>query len=268
MIRLLWRSHRAPAYRRRWKERFAHFPAPQKKGGLWVHAVSLGEAIAAIPLIKGFLANHPDELVTVTTMTPTGSEKILAAFGDKIFHVYVPYDLPRIVKRFLFKIKPQLAVIIETELWPNLLYYTAQQHIPILLANGRLSERSAKRYARIKPIAKSMLQCFSYLAVQTKIEAARFIKLGIEPRKVIVTGSIKFDTQIPRDLEDKSQGLRRLLGLERLIWIAGSTHEGEEEQVLDAFATVKASFPNLLLILVPRHPERFNKVASLCKKRG
>jgi len=268
MIRLLWRSYKAPAYRRRWRERFAWFEAPEQTGGLWLHAVSLGESTTAIPLIKAFKQQYPAAPVTVTTMTPTGSEKIRATFGDDILNIYVPYDLPGIIKRFLRKVQPRLVVIMETELWPNMLYCLKQQKIPVMLANGRLSERSTQNYARIKVLTKKMVNCFTQLAVQTQLEAQRYAMLGAAPDKITVTGSIKFDIQLPGDLEDKAQGLRRNLGIDRIIWVAASTHEGEEDQVLDAFHHVRGFMPQLLLLLVPRHPERFSKVASLCKKRG
>lgn len=267
LIRLLWRSRLAPAYRRRLRERFAWFEPPKVTGGIWLHAVSLGESVAAIPLIKAIKAKYPDLPVTVTNMTPTGSERIKATFGDDILNLYLPYDLPGILKRFLRKVNPVLVVIMETELWPNLLNTLKKNKIPLLLANGRLSTRSATGYLRIKKMVRTMLSAFSWLAVQSDADAQRFLSLGASPEKVVVTGSIKFDIQLPGDLQDKAQGLRRILGEDRLLWIAASTHEGEEEQILDAFQKVRRSFPNLLLFLVPRHPERFTKVTQLCKKR-
>ena len=268
ILRLLWRSKRAPAYRQRLNERFAFFVKPKRSGGLWLHAVSLGEVIAAIPLIREFKKLYPNEIVVVTTTTPTGSHQVQTAFGSQVFHIYLPYDLPGCMQRFLRKIQPRCVVIMETELWPNLLYYCHKSSIPILLANARLSERSARNYARIKPLTKEMLQYITIIAAQTTIESERYILLGMPPNRVVVTGSIKFDINIPQDLNDKAADLRCLLGNERLIWIAASTHEGEDEQILWVHAQIRSYFPHCLLIIVPRHPERFGSVTQLCKKAG
>jgi 3-deoxy-D-manno-octulosonic-acid transferase len=268
ILRLLWRSKRAPAYRQRLGERFAFFVKPKLSGGLWLHAVSLGEVIAAIPLIREFKKLYPHEIVVVTTTTPTGSRQVQTTFGEHVFHVYLPYDLPGIILRFLRKIQPRCVVIMETELWPNLLYLCHKNSIPVVLANARLSERSARNYARIKALTKEMLQHITVIATQTTTEAERYIRLGMPPNRVVVTGSIKFDISIPPDLSDRAADVRRLLGNERLIWLAASTHEGEDEQILWAHAQIRSFFPHCLLIIVPRHPERFGLVTQLCKKAG
>lgn len=268
LLRLLWRSKRLLAYRHRWRERFAWFPVPVQQGGVWLHAVSFGEAIAAVPLIELLQKTYPSMPVTVTTMTPTGSEKIRSVFGDTVFNVYVPYDLPGIMRRFIKKINPKLVVVIETELWPNMLHQLKKQNIPVLLANGRLSERSAANYQKIKSLTKTMLNCFTKLLVQTQLEAERYVALGCSPEKIQVTGSIKFDIVVSDELKQSAILLRKALGENRVVFIAASTHEGEEEIVLDAFATAKQEIPDLLLLLVPRHPDRFEKVAKLCVERG
>lgn len=264
LLRLLWRSRYLPAYRHRWRERFALFPTPEKQGGIWIHAVSFGESVAAIPIIKDFQKKHPTVPIAVTNMTPTGSEKMRATFGDSIFNVYVPYDLPGIMRRFIKKINPKLVVIIETELWPNMLHELKKSNIPVLLANGRLSARSATNYQRIKKLTKSMLNCFTKILVQTEIEAERYAMLGCPADKLLVTGSIKFDITIPDTLNESLKLFQAQLGENREIFIAASTHEGEEEIILEAFRIAKKQIPDLLLVLVPRHPERFEKVAKLC----
>ncbi len=267
ILRLLWRSRKAPAYRRRMLERLALFKALQQ-GGLWVHAVSLGEVIAATPLIKRFQQQYPDAPVTITTMTPTGSQKVIQTFGDTVFHVYLPYDIPSIINRFLNKLRPEVLVIIETELWPNMIHCARKRGIKILLANARLSARSARNYQRIAKITKTMLCQIDCIATQTEIEKQRYVKLGMPSDRVMVTGSIKFDIAPPKDLADKTEALRRMLGPTRDILIAASTHDNEEQQILEIFSKVRQSLPNLLLLLVPRHPDRFNDVIQLCKRQG
>lgn len=268
IIRLLYKSRHSHGYRKRWRERFGWFEAPQQKGGIWVHAVSVGETIAAVPMIKALQKAYPDKPLIITSMTPTGSERVRALFHDSVFHVYVPYDFPGAVKRFLRKIQPSMLILMETELWPNLLHYCAKQHVPVLLANARLSERSYVGYHRIKSVAATMLSEITLIGAQAQPDAERFIKLGAAPEKVIVTGSMKFDINIVANVYEQGKTLRQALGIDRSIWIAASTHENEEEYVLKAFQKIRQRVPDALLILVPRHPERFSKVAELCRKQG
>lgn len=268
LLRLLWRSWHLPGYRQRIAERFGYFQPPKTKGGLWIHAVSLGEVNAALPLIKAFQQRHPHIPITITTLTVSGSQRVRELFGETVFHVYLPYDLPAAIKRFLNKIAPQWMMLIETELWPNVLYQCKQRHIPVLLANARLSERSANGYARIAYISRPMLQSVRLIAVQTAVEAKRFIELGAKSDSVKVTGSVKFDLELPADLRERAHQLRQQWGENRPIWIAASTHEGEEELILKAFQQLRLSMPESLLILVPRHPDRFAKVATLCRQQG
>lgn len=267
MLRLLWRGLRAPAYWRRWTERFGWIPQA-REDCLWVHAVSVGEVQAAVPLVKALRARYPEWHIVVTTMTPTGTERVQTALGSDVTHYYAPYDLPQAVQRFLQRACPHLLIIMETELWPNLIHYCHAQSIPIVLANARLSERSAARYRRIKKLMAETLRKVSIIAAQTQPEAERFVGLGANPDAVCVTGSIKYDVKLPASLLEEAQVLRRLWGVERAVWIVASTHEGEENHILDAFAAVRRELPDALLIVVPRHPERFGKVAALCKKRG
>jgi len=269
LLRLAWRARRAPAYRRRVGERFAFGLPALRPGGIWVHAVSVGESVAAVPLIRALQARHPELPITVTCMTPTGSERIRALFGDRVQHCYLPYDLPWAASRFLDRLQPRLAVIMETELWPNHVHQCARRGIPVALANGRLSARSARGYGRFPGLTGPMLAELSWLAVQTAAEAERFRALGARPETVAVTGSIKFDLAVDPELPARAAALRAQWGAaDRPVWIAASTHAGEDEIVLAAHRQLLARFPAALLILVPRHPERFDAVLELCRRQG
>ena len=268
-LRLLWRAWRAPAYGRRIGERFAVGLPAFRQGGIWIHAVSLGESIAAAPLIRELLERHPELPITVTCMTPTGSERIQALFGARIQHCYLPYDLPWACARFLARLQPRLAVIMETELWPNHIHACHRRGIPVALANARLSERSARGYARLKGLTAPMLAELELIAVQTAAEAERFRQLGARPEQVEVTGSIKFDLSVDPELPRRAAELRGAWGAaQRPLWIAASTHAGEDEVILAAHRQLLAERPDALLILVPRHPERFAQVFELCRREG
>ncbi|MHC8289308.1 lipid IV(A) 3-deoxy-D-manno-octulosonic acid transferase [Pseudomonas sp. XS1P51] len=270
-IRLWLRSRKAPAYAKRIGERFSLGLPAMKPGGLWVHAVSVGESIAAAPMIRALLQRYPTLPITVTCMTPTGSERIQALFANepRIQHCYLPYDLPCAAKRLLDRVQPKLAVIMETELWPNHIHQCAKRGIPVALANARLSERSARGYGRFRKLTQPMLAEMSLFAVQTEAEAQRFRDLGARAETVEVTGSIKFDLTIDPQLLQRAAELRaQWQAQERPVWIAASTHEGEDEVVLAAHRQLLASHPDALLILVPRHPERFNAVFELCRQQG
>ncbi|AZC99760.1 lipid IV(A) 3-deoxy-D-manno-octulosonic acid transferase [Pseudomonas chlororaphis] len=270
-IRLWLRARKAPAYARRIGERFSWGLPAMQSGGIWVHAVSVGESIAAAPMIRALLARYPQMPITVTCMTPTGSERIQALFANepRIQHCYLPYDLPCAAARFLDRVRPKLAVIMETELWPNHIHQCVKRGIPVALANGRLSERSARGYGRFAKLTAPMLAEMSLFAVQTEAEAERFRQLGARSETVEVTGSIKFDLSIDPQLLVRASELREQWQAgERPVWIAASTHEGEDAVVLAAHRQLLASHPDALLILVPRHPERFNPVFELCRQQG
>lgn len=268
-IRLWFKAYKKnPAYFERWQERLGLVNSSTAVDGIWLHAVSVGESIAAVSLIKQLKQHYPELSITVTNETPTGATRIKAALGDEVTQCYVPYDVPFAIKRFLQRLKPRLLILMETELWPNMLHICRQKNIPILLANARLSERSAKRYQRIKTISQTMLNNVTMITAQTEADAQRFVQLGYPAERITVTGSIKFDLTIPSNLAESVCKLRQQLGENRLIWIAASTHEGEEEQILSAFAKVQQHLPEILLLLVPRHPERFNAVAEICKRKG
>ena len=268
-LRLAWRAWRAPAYALRIGERFALGLPPLKPGGIWVHAVSVGESIAAAPMVRELMARHPDLPITLTCMTPTGSERIQALFGNRVQHCYLPYDLPWAASRFLDRVRPKLAVIMETELWPNHIHQCARRRIPVVLANARLSARSARGYARFAKLTAPMLAELDWIAVQTEAEAERFRQLGARPECVGVTGSIKYDLTIDPALPARAAELRAAWGASgRPVWIAASTHAGEDEIILAAHRAVLARRPDALLILVPRHPERFTSVYELSRQSG
>ncbi len=268
-LRLVWRGTRNPGYWRRWPERLgrgAKIPAERKV--VWIHAVSVGEVQASLPIIDAILKRLPNATLLVTTTTPTGSSRVMQSLGEGVAHCYLPYDLPGAVRGFLDRAHPSLAVIMETELWPNLFHACHARGIPVLLANVRLSERSAAGYRRFSPLVREMLAGVTRIAAQGKRDAERLIELGADPEKITVTGSVKFDLHIPPSLREEAASLRRRFGADRSVWIAASTHDGEERMVLDAFRSVREIVPETLLIVVPRHPERFGIAEAMVKRAG
>lgn len=268
LLRLLWRARNNSAYAKGWSQRFGYLPKTIPKDCIWIHAVSVGESLAAVPIIKALQQSHPKIPILVTTMTPTGADRVRAAFDHQVILSYAPYDLPSALNRFLTACQPRLLILMETELWPNLLHGCNLRKIPVFVANARLSIRSAAGYQRISSMTRAMLSAVTLLAVQTQVEAERFIALGLDPARAKVTGSIKFDLEFPADLLERATLLRAQWGSNRPVWIAASTHEGEEEQILNAFARIRKVLPQSLLVLVPRHPSRFMRVAALCKQQG
>lgn len=266
--RLWWKGRKSPLYRARWPERIGVFDSSQcRPHGICFHCVSVGETLAAVPLIKQIQQQYPEIQITITTTTPTGSARVRAAFGDSIFHVYLPFDTPGSIKRFFNKVKPRLLVIMETELWPNLLYRAKRQQCRTILANARLSARSANGYAnKITTLSKGMMEDITHIAAHHRDDGVRFCQLGLNPDKLSVIGSIKFDIHIDSNLTKQAKQLKQQWAQERPILVAGSTHNGEEQQILAAFQQIKQQRPDLLLILVPRHPERFDQVEKLIEK--
>lgn len=271
LLRLLYRALKAPAYRKRWAERFG-FPvyAESTADFIWLHAVSVGETLAAVPLVKTLQEKYPQHRLMVTCMTPTGSERIKAAFGDSVDHSYMPYDTPDAVARFLNRLKPKMLIIMETELWPNTIAACQSRDIPVILANGRLSARSAAAYQSISSLVQPMLSGISAVAAQHKDDGDRFIRLGLPPSALEVTGNIKFDLSLDRDVQDRAAVLSEQwhCGNNRPVFLAASTHRGEDEIILQSFGQIKQQIDNALLVLVPRHPERFNQVGELCTSAG
>lgn len=257
-----------PKFGSRWKEHFGITPKLKSNDKpIWIHAVSVGESIAATPLIKALKEQNPEQSILVTTTTSTGAEQI-AKLGDLIEHRYMPIDFGFAIKGFLKAVQPKQMLIIETELWPNTLHHVYKAGIPITVVNARLSEKSCQNYAKIQRLFNQLHPCLTQVLCQTDSDAERFERLGVEKKKLSVTGSIKFDIQISEQVKQQGQQLRAQLGNDRPIWIAASTHKGEDEQVLDAHRQVLKSLPNALLVLVPRHPERFDDVFALCQNSG
>ena len=269
LLRLLLRSRKAPAYRKRWGERFGFVPKLKAQKVIWVHSVSVGETLAAVPLIKQLQQRYPNAQLVVTTMTPTGSERVKASFGDSVYHVYAPYDLPDVVGRFLKRVQPDVAVIMETELWPNLIFGCAKRDIPLVVANARLSQKSADGYAKMPGLMQSLLQNITTVAAQNNDDGQRFLDLGLPEKNLAITGNIKFDLELSDDICEKAKELKQQWHgeTERPVWLVASTHRGEDEIILDSFQELLKYHGNLLLVLVPRHPERFDEVAQLCQSR-
>ena len=271
LLRLLFRGMAAPSYRKRWLQRFGFFTPPElNKDTIWLHAVSVGETLAAVPLVKALQTKYPDHRLLITCMTPTGSERITAAFGDSVDHSYAPYDTPDAVARFLRRVQPKMLIIMETELWPNTVACCYKRQIPVILANGRLSEKSARGYGRVPGLSAPMLGQLTAVAAQHGDDGARFTELGLSAKNLYITGNIKFDLDLSAEVKQSAEALRQQWSgtTQRPILLAASTHRGEDEIILQAFGLIKQSVDNLLLVLVPRHPERFNQVGDLCREAG
>jgi 3-deoxy-D-manno-octulosonic-acid transferase len=266
LFRLWWKGRKLPAYRQRMLERFSIGTVETLPVDVWVHAVSLGEVIAATPLIDAMLEKNWS--ILITTMTPTGSERVKARFGTKVMHRYVPYDLPWVLRRFFRQVKPRAGVIMETELWPNLIYQAKVAKVPLFLANARLSERSLKGYLRFKFIFKPVLNHFSAIFPQTEDDAKRFITLGVHEKNAQVLGNMKFDLQTHTVNKEQFAGLKNAWGNERVVVIAASTHENEESLILAQLKRLQQAIPDVVLLIAPRHPERFQTVYQLCEQSG
>lgn len=257
-----------PKFGARWKEHFGITPKLNTRTKpLWIHAVSVGECIAATPLIKELKARNPEQIIVVTTTTSTGAEQI-EKLGNLVVHRYMPIDFVFAVKGYIKATNPESMLIIETELWPNTLYAVHQAGIPITVINARLSEKSRANYAKIQPLFNQINLTLNKVLCQTKADVERFEQLGFDTSKLAVTGSIKFDITISDTTRKGGQELRKLLGEARPVWIAASTHQGEEDKLLTIHNQVLATLPDALLILVPRHPERFDHVNQLCIDLG
>ena len=268
VLSLVWRALRYPPYWRCWPERFGFVAPLGARRTIWIHAVSVGEVRTAAALIAALGERYPLHRVVVTTMTPTGADQVRALFGERVTHCYVPFDFPGAVRRFFDRVHPELALIAETELWPNLFAECPRRRVPLALVNGRVSPESLRGYRMVPRLVRTTLECASLLCAQTRTDAQRLRNLGAPDARVRVTGNLKFDVAPPARLVEEGRELRAEWGRDRPVWIAGSTHRGEERRVLAAFKRLRAAFPTLLLVLVPRHPERFRAVARLCRRRG
>jgi 3-deoxy-D-manno-octulosonic-acid transferase len=266
-FRLWWRGRREPGYRAHIGERFGRYSreADAPRGDVvWVHAVSMGETRAAAPLVERIASEYPQATIVLTSMTATGREAGHSLFGDRVVQAWLPYDLPFAVEAFLDRFLPRAGFLLETELWPNLVHACSQRRIPLLLVNARMSERSAAGYARTGALARTMLSELAGVAAQTEDDAKRLTRLGA--RNVAVTGNLKFDLAVPDAMRAAGASLRERIGRDRPVWLAASTRDGEEASLLDAVARASAS--DALLVLVPRHPQRFDEVEALLRARG
>ena len=260
---LIWRARRQPEYLRHWPERLGWIRPWQGGKRLWIHAVSVGETRAAAPLISAWRARHPDCAILLTHTTPTGRATGLALFGETVEQAYLPYDFPLLAWLFLKRARPSLGVIMETELWPNLFAACERQAVPLYLVNGRLSERSARRYERFPGLVSAALQRLRGVAAQTIDDAKRLKSLGAN--SVSITGNLKFDVSEPSDTGQHIEELRQQFA-GRFVWLAASTRQGEEALLLEALDQL--ALPDVLLVVVPRHPQRFEEVAQLIAARN
>jgi len=268
LIYLLVRGLRSRDYLKRWPERFGRFDPPTRQGGIVVHAVSMGEVNAASMMVREIARRHPQEPLCLTTLTPTGSARVRELFGDSVFHVYVPFDLPAAVRRFLDRVRPRLLVIMETEIWPNLYHECVARDIPILIVNARISERSIRSYRRLRGLTGAALRQASAIAAQSGLDRARLLEIGARETQVTVTGNMKFDVRVPPSIAEQGEAIRVAWGSHRPVLVAGSTHEGDERALLAAFGRLLTAAPEALLVLVPRHPERFGRAAQLARQAG
>jgi 3-deoxy-D-manno-octulosonic-acid transferase len=272
VLKLLWRSLKAPAYRRRWAERFALASLPEdfqaSMQTIWIHAVSVGETVASVPLVRQLQQAYPSTQIMITTMTPTGSDRVVTLFGASVYHQYIPYDLPAAIGRFIDALRPTVLILMETELWPNTIHYCHRSGVRIILGNARLSARSASAYSIVSELSKLMLSEIDCIAAQSQADARRFIELGASPEAVEVTGSLKFNVEIDASGLPPGSIFESLKESGRTVLIAASTRDGEEDKILAAFAQCHQSDASMLLLLVPRHPERFDNVVNLCQQKG
>jgi len=235
---------------------------------IWIHAVSVGEVQAALPLIKALLQRFPQRKLLVTTVTPTGAARVADVFGDSVYHSYLPLEFPNAVNSFFAAVNPDVALIMETEIWPNLYRACGLRGVPLILVSARISPRSIRGYWKFLPLVRDTLSHGIIIAAQSRSDAERFRSLGANAERTWVTGNIKFDVEMPPQLEQQGVALRSRLFGDRLVWIAASTHDGEEQIVLGAHRVLREQFKDLLLILVPRHPERFSMVREFVNKSG
>ena len=268
-LKLARRTRRAGLRGNGWWQRlgFVALP-PLTRSRLWVHAVSVGEVQAAVPLVQALRVRHPTHDIVLTTTTATGAAQARRQLGDSVLHCHLPFDLPGAVQRFLQRAQPEVLLLLETELWPNLLAGCRARDVPVALVNARLSARALARYGRVPTLAAAMLANLEALIAQGPQDAARFVALGAAPGKVTVSGNLKFDFAISPSVREQGRALRGRFGTERPVWVAASTHAGEEVQVLAAHAALRQQLPEALLVLVPRRPERFDEVHALCVAQG
>jgi len=259
-------SNRTPELKGRWKECFGFYKTAKRKNTTWIHAVSVGEVEAVSPLVEKLLQLNPNTPILITTSTKTGSARVRFLFKERVNHVFLPYDLPIIVNRFFAHFRPKLAIIMETEIWPVLFSNCTKNETSLFIINARLSDKSVRNYLKIKPFIQHTLSHVTQLLAQTTEDSSRYQLLGLAPEKIKVTGNIKLNMIIPSKLKADGINLKQSLFKNRLVWVIGSTHLGEDEIFIFLYQQLKQNFPALLLVLAPRHPERFIPVKALCKK--
>ncbi len=264
---LVWRGFRVREYFQRWDERYASYPESGHRPCVWLHAVSVGEVNAAAPVVDALRRQRPDIRWVITTITPTGSQRVRALWGEAVDHVYLPYDVPGSAGRFLDHFRPSLALILETELWPNLLFGCRDRDIPVYILNARLSARSLKGYRLLRPLVGRALRTVACVAAQSREDARRFVVLGARQAQVCALGNLKFDIH-PPDPAPLLAAFHAHVPAGRAVWIAASTHDGEEQAVIDLHARVLERYPDALLLWAPRHPERFGKVEASVRAQG
>ncbi len=263
LARLLWRSLKAPAYRLRWGERLGYYRQAAGHNVIWIHAVSVGEVEVAFLLLKRLQQTYSAQQFLITTTTPTGSARVNAVLGNSVAHVYLPYDTLGAVRRFFVHFQPKIAIIMETELWPDLFAACGQRQIPLFIVNARLSEKSARGYQKLPGLVRPALANITAIAAQTEADAQRFQAIGAESQRVQVCGNLKFDMPSMAAVIAEGQTLRKKLFPGRFVWIIASTHKEEERVFLELYPQLKQVAPELLLVIAPRHPERFGEVKKL-----
>ena len=268
LLYFAFRGFRDTAYLKRWHERFGFIPVDDRRDGIWIHAASVGEFNAASPLLRALLKSHPEIPLMITTLTPTGSQRVRHNLGDKVAHSYIPIDLPGAVRRFLKRLQPRLIIVMETEIWPNLYLQSNRLDIPLIMANARLSKRSVAHFQHIPGFVGEILQTVDWIGAQSDADAGRLASCGANPQRIGMTGNLKFDLSVSASLGEKADALRLRWGRNRPVLVAGSTHEADENVVIPAFVELLKTIPDALLILVPRYPERFTRTTQLARTAG
>jgi len=266
LLRLYWKGRRHPAYRQRIGERFSIGSTLPKSVDIWLHAVSLGEVVAATPLIEGLLALN--QRILITTMTPSGSQQVQTKFGDRVAHQYVPYDLPWCLRRFFKRLNARVGIIMETELWPNLIHYAKLADLQLVLVNARISDKAFKQYQMARVFFKPVLEQFTLIGAQSELDAQRYIAVGAPPSRVRVLGNMKFDLIHPGSMLVRFSEFKEAWGAKRPVFIAASTHDDEEEQLLSRLTRLRDAISGMVLLIAPRRPERFQAVYELSQRLG
>lgn len=268
VVRLFIKGRQSPAYRQRISERFAVLPVFEAPVKIWVHAVSVGETIASKSVVEALIEKYGAEHILMTTTTPTGADTVKRLFKDQIQHRYFPYDLPGVVHAYLKKVNPDILVVIETEIWPNLWHVAKARNIPVMMVNARLSEKATQRYLKLKTLVAETVNKATCIACRNQDDVANFKRIGARDEILQSVGDVKLDLVFDESLRNIAKGLREQWGGDRVVLVAASTHQGEDEKVLDLYAGLVNDIERLLLIIVPRHPERFDGVSDLVVSRG